>query len=58
MEVDDYINRVEGLFKNVDLPPEMDGNLFNFMSSNEIAEYVEKRFGIGTNEVIRTYFVY
>ena len=48
----DYRDRIEEQFKNIELPPEMQGELFNVMSANEFGIYLHKRYGWIINESI------
>lgn len=41
-----YKCKVKWMFQCLNLPPEMQGNLFNFMAEDEIAVYLQKRFGV------------
>lgn len=42
----DYKKTAERLFADEILPPEMKGCLFNFMAEDEIAAYLQKRYGV------------
>ena len=53
----DYRDRVEEQFKDIELPPEMKGNLFNVMSANEFGTYLHKRYGWVINEST-TYYIW
>lgn len=53
----DYRDRVEEQFKNIELPPEMQGELFNVMSADEFSIYLHKRYGWIINESI-TYHIW
>jgi hypothetical protein len=49
----DYRDKIEDMFKDVELPPEMKGDLFNFMAQDELAVYLQKRFGVRVVEETR-----
>jgi hypothetical protein len=34
------------MFKDAELPPEMKGDLFEFMGMDDLAVYLQKRFGV------------
>lgn len=53
----DYRDRVEEQFKNIELPSEMQGELFNVMSADEFGTYLHKRYGWIINESI-TYHIW
>lgn len=53
----DYRDRVEEQFKNIELPPEMQGELFNVMGADEFSAYLHKRYGWIINENI-TYHIW
>jgi len=53
----DYRDRIEEQFKNIELPPEMQGELFNVMSTDEFGTYLHKRYGWIINENI-TYHIW
>lgn len=42
----DYRDKIEDMFKDVELPPEMKGDLFEFMGMDDLAVYLQKRFGV------------
>ena len=41
-----YQCKVKLMFHCLNLPPEMQGDLFNFMAQDDIAVYLQKRFGV------------
>ena len=41
----DYKERVEEEFNYITLPPQFEGELFNFMSAQEFGDYLHKRYG-------------
>lgn len=49
----DYRDKIEDMFKNVELPPEMKGVLFEFMGMDDLAVYLQKRFGVRVVEETR-----
>ena len=49
----DYRDKIEDMFKNVELPPEMKGDLFEFMGLDDLAVYLQKRFGVRVVEETR-----
>lgn len=49
----DYRDKIEDMFKDVELPLEMKGDLFNFMAQDELAVYLQKRFGVRVVEETR-----
>lgn len=49
----DYRDKIEDMFKDVELPPEMQGDLFNFMAEDDLAVYLQKRFGVRVVEETR-----
>jgi hypothetical protein len=49
----DYRDKIEDMFKDVELPPEMKGDLFEFMGMDDLAVYLQKRFGIRVVEETR-----
>jgi hypothetical protein len=49
----DYRDKIEDMFKGVELPPEMKGDLFNFMANDDLAVYLQKRFGVRVVEETR-----
>ena len=49
----DYRDKIEDMFKNVELPPEMKGDLFEFMGLDDLAVYIQKRFGVRVVEETR-----
>lgn len=48
-----YKCKVELMFHCLNLPPEMQGNLFNFMAGDDLAVYLQKRFGVRVVEETR-----
>ena len=48
----DYKDRVEEQFKDIELPSEMQGELFNVMSTDEFWTYLHKRYGWIINESV------
>ena len=48
----DYMDRVEQQFSGIDLPPEMEGELFNFMSMEEFCDYLHEYRNIHVQEDI------
>ena len=49
----DYRDKIEDMFKDVELPPEMKGDLFEFMGMDDLAVYLQKRFGVRVVEETR-----
>lgn len=49
----DYRDKIEDMFKDVELPPEMKGDLFEFMGADDLAVYLQRRFGIRVVEETR-----
>ena len=49
----DYRDKIEDMFKDVELPPEMKGDLFEFMAEDDLAVYLQKRFGVRVVEETR-----
>lgn len=49
----DYKDKIEDMFKDVELPPEMKGDLFEFMGMDDLAVYLQKRFGVRVVEETR-----
>lgn len=49
----DYRDKIEDMFKDVELPPEMKGDLFEFMGIDDLAVYLQKRFGVRVVEETR-----
>ena len=49
----DYRDKIEDMFKDVELPPEMKGDLFEFMGLDDLAVYLQKRFGVRVVEETR-----
>ena len=49
----DYRDKIEDMFKGVELPPEMKGDLFNFMANDDLVVYLQKRFGVRVVEETR-----
>lgn len=49
----DYRDKIEEMFKDVELPPEMKGDLFEFMGTDDLAVYLQKRFGVRVVEETR-----
>ena len=49
----DYRDKIEDMFKDVELPPEMKGDLFEFMGQDDLAVYLQKRFGVRVVEETR-----
>lgn len=49
----DYRDKIEDMFKDVELPPEMKGDLFEFMGLDDFAVYLQKRFGVRVVEETR-----
>lgn len=49
----DYRDKIEDMFKNVELPPEMKGDLFEFMAEDDLVVYLQKRFGVRVVEETR-----
>lgn len=49
----DYRDKIEDMFKDVELPPEMKGDLFEFMGMDDLAIYLQKRFGVRVVEETR-----
>lgn len=49
----DYRDRVEEMFENIELPPPFEGDLFNFTSCEEFAEYLRKYRNIHIQEEIK-----
>lgn len=58
MDLNDYCDWVEEQFKNVELPEEFNGDIFNFIDHAEFGEYLEKRLGVKIEEVIKYYILY
>ena len=56
-EQGDYKDRVEEQFRDIELPPEMQGELFNVMSTDEFGTYLHKRYSWIINESI-TYHIW
>ena len=53
-EVYDYMNSVQGMFENLELPPEYRGNMFEFVDDQlTLGRYLEKRFNMTLEEEIR-----
>lgn len=52
-DVWDYADRVEKRFKNIDLPDDYDGNLFNYLDAYELGDYLGDRFNMCFEEQIR-----
>lgn len=55
--ISDYIDKIEEMFKDIELPSEMQGELLNFLSQNELADYLHRRFGVTTREEFTIYIV-
>ena len=53
----DYKDRIKEQFKDIELPPEMQGELFNVMSIDEFGTYLHKRYGWIIDESI-TYHIW
>ena len=49
----DYRDKIEDMFKDTELPPEMKGDLFEFMGLDDLAVYLQKRFGVRVVEETR-----
>ena len=49
----DYRDKIEDMFKDTELPPEMKGDLFEFMGNDDLAVYLQKRFGVRVVEETR-----
>lgn len=52
-DVWDYTDRVEEMFKNVTLPEDYDGNLFNYLDSYDLGDYLGDRFNMICEEEVR-----
>ena len=52
-DVWDYADRVEEMFKDVTLPEDYDGNLFNYLDVYELGDYLGDRFNMICEEEIR-----
>lgn len=52
-DVWDYADRVEVRFKNVTLPEDYDGNLFNYLDTYDLGDYLGDRFNMICEEEIR-----
>ena len=48
-----YQDRIEELFKDVDLPPVFQGELFNFMSPEDFADYLREQRNMYVKEDIK-----
>ena len=53
----DYKDRVKEQFKDIELPPEMQGELFNVMNTYEFGKYLHKRYGWIIHEDV-TYYIW
>ena len=51
----EYLERVEDQYSTMELPPELKGNLFNFLDTYELGEYLKKRYGWSVEEEIQYY---
>jgi len=49
----DYRDKIEDMFKEAELPPEMKGDLLEFMGLDDLAVYLQKRFGVRVVEETR-----
>lgn len=49
----DWKRRVELAMEGIELPPELVGNPFNFMADDDLAVYLQKRFGVRVVEETR-----
>jgi len=52
---DEYLDRVKDQYMTLELPPELQGELFCFMSTYELGEYLKKRYGWTVEEEIQYY---
>lgn len=48
-----YQDRVEEQFKNIKLPQEFDGELFNFMNTEEFADYLQQYRNVYIQEEVK-----
>ena len=53
----DYKDRVEEQYRNIELPPQFENELFNFINIEEFGDYLHKRYGWIINESI-TYHIW
>lgn len=49
----DYRDKIEDMFKDMELPLKMKGDLFEFMGLDDLAVYLQRRFGIRVVEETR-----
>ena len=52
-DVWDYADRIEEMFKDVTLPEDYDGCLFNYLDVYELGDYLGDRFNMVCEEEIR-----
>ena len=52
---DQYLGRVKDQYLTLELPPELQGELFCFMGIYELGEYLKKRYGWSVEEEIQYY---
>lgn len=55
-EITDWCVRMEDKCKVIELPPELQNCLFNFMDSYDIKDYILRRFGGRADTIERIYF--
>ena len=52
-DIRDYRELIKDQFRDAVLPEEMEGYLLNFMADDELAVYLQKRFGVRVVEETR-----
>lgn len=53
----DYMSRVKKMFKDVELPDDYNGDLFYWLESLDIGDYLSERFNMRCEEVV-CYFMF
>lgn len=50
MDLWEYMNNMSYKFRNIQLPEEFEGEVFNFVTEYEVGQYIEKRFNVNVQE--------
>lgn len=54
-DFNEYLSRVEDQYATLELPPELNGDLWYFLDTYDLGEYLKERYGWSVEEEIRYY---